>query len=332
MKATEAALRAALDRPGPAVRLFLLHGPDEATAAMLAGRLGAALGPEAERVDIEPATLRSDPARLADEAAALSLFGGARWIRVTGAGEESLVAVELLLGATTAGNPVVLLAPTVRASGKLVKTALAAPAALAFACYAPEGKRAEDMAAELARAEGVRMDSATLRRLIDSSDCDRAVIARELAKIALFLDAAPDRPRDADGETLAAIGADLTGTELGTIVEGVIARDPTVLGAALRTADGAQAIPWLRALQRRLASLAEMRAAIDAGEGADRVIKRHGVFWKEEGATLAALRRWSAVDIAAAHRTVRAAERAAMSGRDAARVIGDAALLRLAGR
>ena len=124
MKATEARVRSALDRPPADIRLYLFHGPAESTGYVLAGRLAKALGAEAERIDLDGATLKSDPARLADEAAAISLFGGARFIRVSGAGEESLAAVEALLAAERAGNPVVMIAPSAKTTGKLVKLAL----------------------------------------------------------------------------------------------------------------------------------------------------------------------------------------------------------------
>lgn len=332
MKASEARLLSALAAPPADIRLFLLHGPDEAGAMALATRLGTALGVDAERVDLDGAALRNDPARLADEAASMSLFGGQRWVRVTGAGEEVLGAVETLLGAAQAGNPVMVIAPGVKTSGKLVKLAIAAPAALAFACYQPEGRNAETAAAEVARGEGLRFDPAALRQLIDACDGDRAVMTREIQKIALYLDAAPDRPREADGAVLDAVGAGLSVSALGEIVEAVVSRDATALGSALRDADPADAIPTMRALQRRLAALADMRAAVDAGDGPEQVVKRSGVFWKEEAATIAALRRWSAADIARAHAAVRTSERAVMSGRDAARVIGEAMLLAIARR
>ena len=90
MKANARDIRTALERPSPDIRLYLLHGPDGSAAAELAGVLAKAMGAEAERVDLDGAQLRSDPARLADEAASLSLFGGARYIRVSPAGEECL--------------------------------------------------------------------------------------------------------------------------------------------------------------------------------------------------------------------------------------------------
>src|SRR3546814_7543996 len=78
----------ALDAPSADIRLFLLHGPDDAGSQALTKRLERAMGPDAERIDLDGAALKIDPARLADEAASISLFGGARWIRVTLAGDE----------------------------------------------------------------------------------------------------------------------------------------------------------------------------------------------------------------------------------------------------
>jgi len=74
---------------GSDIRLYLLHGPDEAGARDIATRLARAMGPDAERVDLEPALLKSSPGRLADEAASLSLFGTARHIRITGLGRSA---------------------------------------------------------------------------------------------------------------------------------------------------------------------------------------------------------------------------------------------------
>ena len=65
------------------------------------------MGEDAERIDLSGPDLKADPAKLADEAAAISLFGGARMIRIDPIGDESFAAVEALLEAEKAGNPVV---------------------------------------------------------------------------------------------------------------------------------------------------------------------------------------------------------------------------------
>lgn len=332
MKANEAQARAALDRPSPDIRLYLLHGPDEAGAAALAQRLAKALEPDAERVDLDAATLKSDSARLADEAASLSLFGGTRWIRAAGVGEEAAPAVEALLAAERAGNPVVLIAPGVKGTGALVKLATASKAAMAVACYVPTERDAGAIVGELAREQGLRLQGRVAQQIAQGAGFDRAVMAREIEKLALFLDAAPERPQTLDEAALAEVGADLGEGETNRLVAAALAGDGPALGDELARAReaGTSPIVWLRALARRLSTLAEMRAAADAGEPIDAVLKRHRVFWREETATKQALSRWSAAALGDAHDRVKRAERAVMVPGNAGEVLADHAVLALA--
>lgn len=322
MKANAAQLGAAVDRPGSDIRLFLLHGPDESGAMDYAARLGRATGDDAERIDLDGATLKAQPGRLADEAASMSLFGGKRYIRVAAMGEESLEAVELLLGAATAGNPVVALAPSVKASGKLVKAVIASPGAMALACYPPDGVGAARLAAGIAREHGVRLTGDTPAAMFDAAGGDRAVLTREIEKLALYLDAAPDRPREADAHTIAAIGANIAESEIAAAIDAVIAGRPAELGPELAGLESAgTAIPMLRALSRRLIALAEMRGEVDGGTSADAVVEKHRVFWKEKAGTIKALRQWNAPQVAAAIRRVRNAERGVMAGGGSAAIV-----------
>lgn len=334
MKATEPRLRAALDRPPADLRLYLLHGPDESTAMAHAARLARALGDGAERIDLDAAALKRDPALLADEAAAISLFGGARHIRVTGAGEEVLPAVEALLTADQAGNPAVVIAPGVKTSGALVKAAIASDRALAFACYEPSERDATAIAAELLREQGVRASGGLVQRLVRASDSDRAIMAREAEKLALYLDAAPDRPADADEAAFDAIGADVGEGEVDAIVQALVAGEPVPLAEALRRQGGADVspIPLLRAVVRRLAALADMRAAIDRGEGVEQVIERQRMHFTMKQPTAVALRKWRPGALASTLARVRLLEREVMAGGAAGPVLTEAVLLRLAGR
>ena len=325
-------IEAALDRPAPDVRLYLLHGPDAAQAAELAKRLGVAMGADAERIDLDGATLRSDPARLADEAASLSLFGTARHIRVTGVGEESLEALSGLLGAERADNPVVAIAPTVRSTAKVVKLAIESRHAIAFACYEPTPADAERIALALARDHGLRPVGDVARRLAAAAGGDRAVIACEVEKLALYLDAAPERPADLDDAALDAVGADLGEAGMPRLVEAVIEGTPAVLGDELARLDeaGTSPIPWLRQLARRLMTLTEMRADMDRGDAVDAVMKRHRVFFREEAATARALRKWQAPILMRALDRVRIAERAIMASGTAGDVLAGHAVTEIA--
>ncbi len=324
MKASAAQIRAAVDKPNPATRLYLFHGPDESGAAELAERLARALGPEVERVDLDMKALREQPGRLADEAASMSLFGGVRYVRITGVEEGAGEAIALLLGAEQAGNPVIAIGPGLKASGKLVKTAIAAPTALTFACYVPEGIDAARLATTVAREHGLRLTGDVPQRMAAATGGDRAILSREIEKLALFLDAAPDRPRDADGAALDAIGADLGDTELFHAIEAVLDGRVAEVGTELAQLGDGTAIPLLRQLARRLITLAELRGDMDKGASVDEVLEKHRVFFREKAATGRALRRWNAGQIARAIDRVRQTERALMHSGSAGEVLAEA--------
>ncbi|TMJ15801.1 MAG: DNA polymerase III subunit delta [Alphaproteobacteria bacterium] len=295
MKANRAQAERALKSPAD-TRFFLFHGPDEAGSRQLAGLLAAAAGPGAERIELSGSELKSDPARLADEAASLSLFGGARYIVVEPAGDESLAAVEALMEATAASNPVALVAGSLKPTSKLLKLALADPNVIACASYAPEGRDAERLVVEMARGEGLQVRPDVARRLADSAAGNRAIVAQELAKLALYLDAAPERPKPLEHEALDAVGAAAEEGDLSRLVESVGAGDQATLKSELLRlgSEGIEGIPLLRAMLRRMLLLSGLRAQVEAGSSVDSVMASQGksIFWKEKEAVARQLARW----------------------------------------
>ena len=332
MKASAPQLRAALDSANPAIRLYLLHGPDEAGARDWAQRLVRALGPDAERIDIEPQSLRGDPGRLATEAASMSLFGGARHIRITGIGDDSLDALTQLLAVERAGNPVVAIGPALKATSKIVKLALAAPAAYSFACYPPDAAEFGRIAAAIASEHGLRTTGRTASRLVAASGGDRAILTREIEKIALYLDAASDRPGQLDDAAIDAVGADLGESEMARAIDAAIVGDPVALGTELARLNeaGVSPIPVLRGLVRRLMTLAELRAEVDRGTAINDVIERHHIFFRERASTARALKTWSPRRLSGAIDHLRQAERALMAHATAGPVLAEAACVAVA--
>lgn len=297
MKANRAQLDNALKAPS-ATRFFLFHGPDEAGSRALVKRLAEAAGADAERVDLSGAELKSDPARLADEAASISLFGGARYIAVEAAGDEIVAAVEALMEAPTAGNPVAIVAGALKPASKLLKLALADPNVVAFASYVPDGRDADRLVTEMARAEGLDMRPDIARRIADASGGNRAIISQELAKFALYLDAAPDRPRPVDADTLEAVGAASEEGDMSRLVDSVAGGNPATLKAELLrlSSEGVEGIPLIRAVLRRMALLAKLRAEVERGNSVGTVMASQGkaIFWKEKDTVALQLSRWRA--------------------------------------
>ena len=296
MKANRPQLERALKSPPADIRFFLLYGPDEAGSQALAKMLALSMPRDAERTDLSGADLKSDPARLADEAASLSLFGGARYIWVEPAGDDSLAAVEALIEAPVVGNPVVLVASALKPTSKLLKLALAAPAAMAFASYVPEGREADKVVVEMARGHGLDLRSDVAQRIASSCAGNRALIAQELAKFALYVDAAPDRPKTLDIDVIDAVGAASEDGDLSRLVDSVAGGNAERLQAELLrlSSEGVEGIALIRPVLRRLTMLVTLRAELAKGGNVGSVMASHGkaVFWKEKDAVAAQLGRW----------------------------------------
>ena len=331
MKANANEIARALDAANGPVRFFLLYGPDEAGSAALARRLERAMGQEAERIDLDGSTLKADPARLVDEAASISLFGGRRWIRIQPAGDEIASAVASLLDADVAGNPVVALAGALKPSSPLVKLALDHKLALAHPSYVPDARDAAQIAETLAREAGLRLPRDLGRTLAISCSNDRSIMAQEIEKLALYLDAAPDRPAEATAEALEAIGASNPDGELSKLVDAIMGGQPGRVGAEIARLgqSGIAGIPVLRALFRRLILLAALRRDIDGGQSPAAAVEARGkaIFFKEKPAITDQASRWPSDRLAALADKLLAAERALKSSGTAGDILAEAEML-----
>lgn len=331
MKANENDATRALDAVDARFRLFLLYGPDEGSSVALSRRLERAMGADAERVDLDSATLKADPSRLADEAASISLFGDKRWVRVQPAGDEITTAVQGLLDAPVAGNPVVVIAGALRATSALVKLALDSKSALAFQSYEPKPAALLQIADAMARDAGLRASRDVCRMLLAASGNDRAVMAQEVEKLALYLDAAPDRPTDVSEADYAAISAQTVDGEMSRVVDGVMGGHPDRAAAELAKVAqvGLSGIPLLRALFRRTALLASLRKDVEQGGNPAAVVDARGkaIFWKDKPAITDQLGRWSSARLATlADRTLQA-ERSLKASGSAGEILADAEMI-----
>ena len=315
MKANRGQAEKALRSPGD-TRLFLLHGPDESGSRGLVGLLAAAMGGGAERIDLSGADLRNDPARLADEAAAVSMFGERSWILVEQAGDEAAAAVEALLAAPAAGNPVALVAGALKPASKLLKLAIAAPDAVAFASYPPDAGQADRLVTELARGHGLMVRPDVARRIAEACAGHRGVIDQELAKYALYAGAAADAPKPLDHDAVDAVGAGADEGDLARLVDSVAGGDAAALESELARlrAEGKEGITLTRAVLRRMLLLARLRARVEQGAGVGDVMASAGksLFWKDKAMVGRQLGRWRAALLAKAVSRLVEAERQVM--------------------
>jgi len=314
MKAVKGGLAASLDRPDPVIRFYLFHGPDEAGSRGFADRLLKGLG--AEKFSVPGGAIKSDPAVLVDEAGAISLFGGKRAIWVEPAGDEISEGVSALLEAPALESPVIAIAGSLRKTSSLLKLAEAHSFALSHISYVPEGRDLERLVVELGRDVGLRVAPEIAQRIAAASAGNQAVALQELSKFALYLGADTENSGELDPETVDLLGADSAETDLMRLGDLALAgRMKDLLDELGRLPHGgSEAIPVLRALQRRLLMLAPLRARIERGESIDSVMTSMGkaLFWKDKPLIQRLLSVWPAERLAEAAARVSQLERQIM--------------------
>lgn len=315
MKAVKASLGGALDRPAGNVRFYLFHGADEAGSRALAMRLLKGLG-NAEKFIVVGSAVKNDPASLADEAGAMALFGGARALWIEPAGEEIVEGVNALLDLAQSESAVIAITGVLRKTSGLLKLAESHPAALAHCSYVPEGRDMERVIGELAHGVGLRVAPAVAQRLAAAANSNQAIAASELEKFALYLGADPASPVELDHDTLDLLSADAAESDLLRLGDLALSgRMAALLDELGRLPGGSNdAIPVIRAIQRRLLMLAPLRARVERGESVGGVLTSMGkaLFWKDKNAVERMLTAWSAERIANASARVAALERQLM--------------------
>ncbi|WP_199554297.1 DNA polymerase III subunit delta [Sandaracinobacteroides hominis] len=313
-------IQRALARWDGSHRLLLFHGKGEGESAELAREALKALADPADPMAVTQFSneeLRSDPGKLADEAASVSMFGGRRVIRVEGATDFATPAVKLLLESAAAGNPVVIVAGDLSRTSSLRALADQSPLALAVLSYEPDARSMGAMLADRAREQGLRIEPAAAQRLIALSDNDPRILSAELEKFAIYLGATPAKPKTLDRTHLALLGADSAEEDMNALVFAVVTGDRRAAERQLRLLNGTSSIPALRALSRKLMQLADARSAVDGGASPQAAVKglRPPVFWKEADAFAAALSDWPM-------RRIRAAQAAMLEGERAIKTAG----------
>jgi len=300
VKASKASIGRAVDHAAEGIRFYLFHGPDEAQSRGLAARLLESFG--ATKFVVTSGAVRADPASLVDEAGAMSLFGGRRLVWIEPATKDIEEGVAALLSGPAIESPVAAIAGALPRSSGLLKLAEASPLAIAFASYLPEGQDAERMVIDLGRRFGLKVSTPVAARLAESAGNDQAIVAQELQKLALYIDASPQMPKELDHAAVDDVAAGSAEGDFQRLADLALSGELGELTDELARlpAGGSEAIPVVRSLQRRLIMLAPLRARVERGERVDAIMTSQGrsLFWKDKAKVQRMLSKWSAEDLA----------------------------------
>jgi DNA polymerase-3 subunit delta len=136
--------------------------------------------------DLDDSTLASDPARLSDEAAAISMLGGRRVVRVRGAGNNLAKLFEAFLDEPK-GDALIVVEGGDLAKGTGLRNVFeGADNAAAIACYPDSARDLFDVVRSGLKAEGLTIAPDALEDAVSRLGADRGVTRRELEKLALY--------------------------------------------------------------------------------------------------------------------------------------------------
>jgi DNA polymerase-3 subunit delta len=167
------------------------------------------------------------------------------------------------------------------------------------------------------------------RRIFDDAASDRAVVAQELDKIASFLDAGEDRPREVDAAVLDVIGAGEGASSSSALIDAMLTGNIKAAVEELgQLSDaGEDGIPLVRAALRRLLQLSALRSDADQTSLA---AATKAVFFKDKAVVEAELRRWNSADLAMLIDRMTMAQAKLMASGGAGPVIASQELLTIA--
>jgi DNA polymerase III subunit delta len=286
-----------LGRPDPEIRAVLFYGPDAGLARERAETIGRRICPDLNdpfRVaDLSPSVLATDPARLADETAQLSLTGGQRVVRVRGAGDTLGKLFGEFLDDTPGDAFVVVEAGDLPSRSALRRAFEAAQRGAAIGCY-PDTPR--DLAAvireTLTEHQITASRDATLF-LVDQLGGDRLLTRSELEKLALYAgDGGRVELEDARLSVSDTAGLELDDAVMAT-AEGDAARLERVLSRVFQ--EGESPVSVIRALLRHLHRLHLLAARLSGGASLEEVLRtaRPPIFFKQQDSFRRQLALWT---------------------------------------
>jgi len=152
----------------------------------------------------------------------------------------------------------------------------------------------------MARDEGVQLSRDVAADIAALTSNDLVLARLEVEKIALYLDATPQEPKEPAAGILALLGAENDEEDLSAMFNAALGGDSKKLTTELAAASatGFSEVGLIRLLLRHLAKLSELRSKVDNGASITKTVGHPSVFWKDRDHFGRQLGIWSAANIA----------------------------------
>ncbi len=309
MKLSYRDIPAQVKKLSPQYQAVLVFGPDEGLvrerATLIARQVVEDLQDPFLIANIDPEQLKSEPGILGDEAAAISMMGGRRVIRVEGAAENTTKAAQLFLENPIGDGLIVITAGNLRPTSGLRKLFEKAKNAAAIPCYEDNQAALDTLIHEVMRENGLTIDSDAASFLQMNLGSDRLVSRSELNKLAIYM-GPPDKRAShmVTMDDVTACVGDSGALSIDMITNATISGDLRRLDDSLFKAfnRGENAIAVLRSLLRKIQRMHLARGYMDQGLSADQAMGKliPKVFAMEARSFKADLSKWTTTRLASA--------------------------------
>ena len=298
MKLTFREIEPFVKTPNKAARVILVYGPDSGLARERGDTIGksvvADLHDPFNVCVLKADQLIDDPARLSDEANAISMMGGDRLIRIEDGADKLTVLIKTYLDNPSPSALVLIQAGELGTKSSLRALCEKAKNAAAVPCYVEDERGVAGLVQSMAQEAGTRIDRDALTWLAMHISGDRAKIRSEVEKLLTYKgeDNAPISLADVQ----AACGSG-GAQSMDDLAYGVAGRNAA---SALRayqvlTAEGENFVTIIRVLQNHFRRLHITKARMAGGESAEQAMGslRPEIFFKYKDKFSDQLRGWS---------------------------------------
>lgn len=298
MKLTWKQIDPFLKSPDPKARVVLIYGPDDGLmrerAKMIAKTIVDDLDDPFNVVSLTADILADDPARLSDEANAMSMMGGARLIKISSGADKLTPLIKEYLENPSQENLVIIEAGELGTRSSLRQACEKAKNAAALPCYVEDERGMSNLIRESLSNAGLRIDSDAMHYLAANIAGDRARARGEIEKLITYMADAKDKMVSIQDVT-ASCGDTGTAT-LDELIYAVAGNNPK---GALESynrliGEGIAEIVILRTLQNHFRRLHYTHAMMVQGKSMEQAVKSLSppIFFKLEQPFKAQISKW----------------------------------------
>ncbi len=297
MKITFRDIESFTQKPDPTARVILVYGPDDGLMRERAAIMGKTvvddLSDPFNVVVLSTDILNNDPARLLDEANAMSMMGGQRLIRIEDAGDKLTPLIKDYLKDPNNDALILLEGGDLGPRSSLRGMCERAKNAAALPCYVDDEKNLAPIIRKALHDGGLSAEPDAVTWLCANISGNRQKVRSELEKLIVYKGADKSSVTMRDAQDICGhAGAQ----SLDDLVYGMGGNNPKGALKAYNTLidEGTVEIAILRSIQNHFRRLHLAKSIIQEGKSADEAMKSLSppIFFKQESAFRAQLQRW----------------------------------------